>query len=179
MTHEYFIIKFKKAYWSSRLTWVQESCHVKDLSFGSASHHVSFCSSRLNSSQEPEENRVAPLRPIALRRSSQWKNHQKLRENISTQGTVRSESQCTKSILKTYLKSLLSVPYIPELFLSPDGYASRHVALIQLYTCHHLEPPQLERYFYSFRHSTKLSIQGVTWYTAFLIVWRCAPFGGV
>ena len=73
-----------------------------------------------------------------------------------------------ESILKAYLKSPLSVPYIPELFLSPDSYSSRHVAHIQLYTCHHLELPQLERYFYSFRHSTKLSIQGVTWCTAFL-----------
>ena len=82
--------------WSCRLTWVQESCHVKGLSSWSASHHVSLCSSRSNSSQEPEENKVAPLRPIALRRSSQWQNHQKLRQNISTQGTVRSESQCTR-----------------------------------------------------------------------------------
>ena len=38
----------------------------KDAPSGSASHHVSVCPSRLNSSQEPEENRVAPLRPIAL-----------------------------------------------------------------------------------------------------------------
>ena len=82
--------------WSCRLTWVQESCHVKGFSSWSASHHVSLCSSRPNSSQEPEENKVAPLRPIALRRSSQWRKHQKLRENISTQGTVRSESQCTR-----------------------------------------------------------------------------------
>jgi len=73
-----------------------------------------------------------------------------------------------ESIMKAYLKSLLSVPYIPELFLSPDGYTSKHVAHIQLYTCQHLELPQLERYFYSFRHASKLSIQGVTWCTAFL-----------
>ena len=37
----------------------------------SALHHVNLCSSRPNSSREPEENKVAPLRPIALRRSSQ------------------------------------------------------------------------------------------------------------
>ena len=63
-----------------------------------------------------------------------------------------------ESILKAYLKSPLNVPYIPELSLSPNGYASRHVAHIHLYTCQHLELSQLERYFYSFRHSTKLSI---------------------
>ena len=48
-----------------------------------------------------------------------------------------------ESILKVYLKSLLSVPYIPEHFLSPDGYTSGHVARIQLYTCRHLELPHL------------------------------------
>ena len=77
---------------------------------GSASHHVSLCPSRLNSSQEPEENRVAPLRPIALRRSSQWQNHQILRENISTQGTVRSESQCTSKYSQSVLKCSKNVP---------------------------------------------------------------------
>jgi len=142
-------------------------------SSGSASHHVSLCPSRLNSSQEPGENRVAPLRPIALRCSSQWRNHQILRENISTQGTVRSESQYSskysQSVLKcskkTYLKSLLRVPYIPEHFLSPNGYTSGHVARIQLYTCRHLEPPPFECHFYSSSYSTKLPIQGVTWCT--------------
>ena len=29
-----------------------------------------------------------------------------------------------ESILKAYLKSLLSIPYIPEHFLSPEGYTS-------------------------------------------------------
>ena len=71
---------------------------------GSTSHHVSLCPSHLNSSQEPEENRVAPLRPIALRRSSQWRNHQKLRENISTEGTVRSESLYTRKYSESVLK---------------------------------------------------------------------------
>ena len=73
-----------------------------------------------------------------------------------------------EGILKAYLKSLLSVPYIPEHFLSPDGYTSGHVAHIQLYTCHYLEPPPLERHFYSSSHLTKLPIQGVTWCTTFL-----------
>jgi len=88
---------------------------------------------------------------------------------------VRSESQCTRgyseSVLKcskTYLKSLLRVPYIPEHFLSADGYTSGHVARIQLYTCHHLEPPPLERHFYSSSYSTKLPMQGVTCCTASL-----------
>jgi len=67
-------------YWSCRLTRVKESCHVKGIFSRSASHHISFCPSSLNPSQEPERNRVAPLRPIALRRSSQWRNHQILRE---------------------------------------------------------------------------------------------------
>ena len=81
-----------------------------------------------------------------------------------------------ESIMKTYLKSLLSVPYIPEHFLSPDGYTSGHVARIQLYTCHHLELPPLERHLYSSSHSTKLPIQGVTWCRAYLgarpLKWR-------
>ena len=128
----------------------------------------SFCSSRLNSSQEPEENKVAPLRLIALRRSSQWKNHQKLRENIWTQGTMRSESQCTRKYSKSVPQKSVKRSLYTWAFLSPDGYTSRHVARIQLYTCHHLELPQPERHFYSFRHSTKLSTQGVTWCMAFL-----------
>ena len=81
-----------------------------------------------------------------------------------------------ESILKAYLKSLLSVPYIPEHFLSPDGYTSVHVARIQLYTCHQLELPPLERHLYSSSHSTKLPIQGVTWCRAYLgarpLKWR-------
>ena len=112
-TRNIWILKYKIHLienWSCRLTWVQESCHVKGLSSWSASHHVSLCSSRPNSSQEPEENKVAPLRPIALRRSSQWRNHQKLRENISTQGTVRSESQCTRKYSENVLKCSKSVP---------------------------------------------------------------------
>jgi len=70
--------------------------------FGSASHHVSFCPSHLDSPQEPEKDRVAPLRPIALRRSSQWRNHQILREKIWTQGTVQVFSQRTQVFWKTY-----------------------------------------------------------------------------
>jgi len=31
--------------------------------------------------------------------------------------------------------------YIPGHFLSPGSYRPRHVARIQSYTCHHLEPP--------------------------------------
>ena len=45
---------------------------------GSALHHSSFHPSHLDSPQEPEKDRVAPLRPIALWRSSQWRNHQKV-----------------------------------------------------------------------------------------------------
>jgi len=81
-----------------------------------------------------------------------------------------------ESTLKVYLKSLLIVPYIPEHFLSPDGYTSGHVAHIQLYTCRHLELPPLERHFYSSSHSTKLPVQGVTWCTTYLgarpLKWR-------
>ena len=60
------------------------------------------------------------------------------------------------SVLKSVPQSLLRVPYIPEHFLSPDGYTSGHVARIQLYTCHHLERLLLERHFYSSGCSTKL-----------------------
>ena len=99
---------------------MQESCHVKGIFSRSASHHVSFRPSHLDSPQEPEKDRVAPLRPIVLRRSSQWRNHQILRENIKTQGTVRSESQCSEKhtlvFSESVPQSLLRVPYIPERF---------------------------------------------------------------
>ena len=42
-------------------------------------------------------------------------------------------------------------------FLSPDGYTSRHVARIQLYTCHHPERLLLERHFYSSGCLTKFT----------------------
>jgi len=126
-------------------------------------------------------------------KKTKWRHCGRLRSDAQVSGRITKSSErisqlkepCVvnlsvlESIMKAYLKSPLSVPYIPELFLSPNGYASRHVAHIQLYTCQHLELPQLERHFYSFRHSTKLSIQGVTWCTAFLIVRQCVPFGGV
>ena len=73
-----------------------------------------------------------------------------------------------KSVLKCSETRTVRVPYIPEHFLSPDGYTSEHVARIQLYTCHHLEPPPLERHFYSSSYSTKLPMQGVTRCTASL-----------
>jgi len=47
-------------------------------------------------------------------------------------------------------------------FLSPDSYTSGHVACIQLYTCHHLEHPWLERHLLLFRLSTKLLMQEAT-----------------
>ena len=53
-------------------------------------------------------------------------------------------------------QNLLRVPYIPVHFLSPNGYTSGHVARIELFTCHHLERPLLERHFYSSGCSTKL-----------------------
>ena len=147
---------------------MQESCHVKDLSFVQLRTTLAF----------------APhiLIPRKNLKKTKWRHCDRSRSDAQVSGRITKNSErisqlkepcivnlsVLESILKAYLKSLLSVPYIPELFLSPDGYTSRHVARIQLYTCHHLEPPQLERYFYSFRHSTKLSIQGVTWCTAFL-----------
>ena len=72
---------------------------------------------------------------------------------------LTSVKKCSK---RAYLLKFVGVPYIPEHFLSPDGYTSGHVALIQLYTCHHLERLLLERHFYSLGCSTKLSMQGVT-----------------
>ena len=54
---------------------------------------------------------------------------------------LKEPSAVNLSVLKSVPQSLLRVPYIPEHFLSPDGYTSGHVARIQLYMCHHLEPP--------------------------------------
>ena len=68
------------------------------------------------------------------------------------------------SILKAYSSVLRNVPQksvksslYTWAFLSPVGYTSGHVAHIQLYTCHHLDPSPLE-----------LPMQGVTWCTASL-----------
>jgi len=106
-----------------------------------------------------QKNRAAPLRPIALQRSSQWLNHQILQEQTlkNSQGTVQcslsqyaQELSSVKSIIWTcvYLKSSLGNPFIPGHFLSPGSYAAGHVAHIQSYTCHHLEPPWLGRCFW-------------------------------
>jgi len=51
---------------------------------------------------------------------------------------LTSVKKCSKTRVP---QKFVRVPYIPERFLSPDGYTSGHVARIQLYTCHHLEPP--------------------------------------
>jgi len=70
-------------------------------SFGSTLHHASFRPSHLDSPQEPAKDRVAPLQPIALRRSSQWRNHQNSkREKLETQGTVQNLSQHTQVFSK-------------------------------------------------------------------------------
>ena len=82
-----------------------------------------------------------------------------LREKLRTPGTVQcSLSQRTQVLtsVKKYSKTrvpqkFVRIPYIPVHFLSPDSYTSGHVARIQLYTCHHLERPLLERHFLLFR----------------------------
>ena len=108
--------------------------------------------------QEPAKDRTAPLRPITLRRPSQRLNHQLLRENSRT---LRNRAKFSLSVLKTRKRKeviwtcvpqkFVRISYIPGHFLSPDSYASGHVARIQLYTCHHLEHPWLGRHFLLFR----------------------------
>ena len=90
----------------------------------------------------------------------------KLKEPCAVNLSVlKSVMKCSKTRVP---QKSVRVPYIPEHFLSPDGYTSGHVARIQLYTCHHLEPPPLERHLYSSSYPTKLLMQGVTWCTTFL-----------
>jgi len=72
------------------------------------------------------------------------------------------------SVLKSVPRKSVKSSLYTWAFLSPDGYTSGHVAHIQMYTCHHLDPSPLERHFYSSSYSTKLPMQGVTWYTASL-----------
>ena len=82
---------------------------------GSALHHTGLRPSHLDSPQEPEKDRVAPLRQIALRRSSQWQNHQnskrkklKLKEPCKISLSVLKCSQSVKKCSKrAYLRSSL------------------------------------------------------------------------
>ena len=81
-------------------------------------------------------------------------------QNLSQHTQVFSKR---KEMFKTRVpQKFVRIPYILVHFLSPDGYTSGHVARIQLYTCHHLERPLLERHFYFSGCSTKLPMQGVT-----------------
>jgi len=64
---------------------------------GSALHHASFRPSHLDSPQEPEKDRVAPLRPIALRCSSQWRNHQNTKRKAKNS---RNRAIFSLSVLK-------------------------------------------------------------------------------
>ena len=139
-------------------------------SSGSALHHASFRPSHLDSPQEPAKDRVAPLRPIALRRSSQWRNHQKtLREKLRTQGTVQKLSQSLKyspSVKKyskrAYLRSSLeSLIYLCTFSLLTVTHLNTCLASsctrVTIWSVQCLSVTS-----YSSGCSTKLPMQGVT-----------------
>ena len=134
-----------------------------------ALHHVSLCSSRLNSSREPEKDRVAPLRPIALRRSSQWRNHQILeRKSLNSRNRPQWISvywntlKAYWSVLENVPQNLLRVPYIPERFslltVTPlDTWLTSNCTLVTFWIPLHLSVTST-----SSSCSTNLLMRGVT-----------------
>jgi len=95
------MLKFDPAGWPERKSLVTS----KVSSSGSTLHHASFRPSHLDSPQEPAKDRVAPLRLIALRRSSQWRNHQNSkREELKLKEPCKISLSAYSSILKSVKK---------------------------------------------------------------------------
>ena len=91
------------SYWSCLLTRTLETASSKDR----RAHRFKLPSFFEIHLKNLQENRAAPLRPIALQRPSQWQNHQilKARTLKKTQGTV----QCSLSQEALELTSVKSI----------------------------------------------------------------------
>ena len=124
----------------------------------------------LDSPQEPAKDRVAPLQPIALRRSSQRLNHQNTKRKLRTSGTVQcslsaysSSRKRKRSILKrAYLRSSLeSLIYLCTFSLLTvthlDTWLASSCTRVTIWSVLCLSVTS-----YSSGCSTKLPVQGVT-----------------
>jgi len=129
-----------------------------------------FASQLFARTWKKQRHRMAPLQPIALRRSSQWRNHQILREeNLNSRNrasilsayssVLKSVKKCSKrAYLRSSLELLIYLITFSLLTVTPlDTWLASSCTRVTIWS--HL---LLERHLYSSGYLTKLPRRGVT-----------------